>query len=557
MEGLRRTGGEGVKGGLGDLRMNQRASTLVSGGYRGDEEEHLDDGTPLGPSTRRSRRTGRNRRLSSAAWRSVTNLAESTARTATGAVVRSQDDSTDLHDAAGIDARRVVQRGGSTAWSKRSNLTITRRTAPEGVPDAGEAPRADGTRGSRTTGARPQTEARPEGASSSTGPKPARTEQLDVSAERRDRPAVFGLRSKPEEGTGPAPAETPTPVTTEKPTATARPPRTERAAQRKSSPRSPFGARSVRAERHEQPTQGAPRASGRAGLISQRKQALTDRRRPGKAARGGLMRQAVTKTTHPGAALVGQTSPLQGGRRAGLMHGAAQAPAAFVRAGARAVQGVRIAVVAAASAKGIAAMLAVVVVLGVIMSIVAAIPGMGQAIEDSAKSQCQASTKEPVRPPLAPPETAENPAGCATRPPEEITASGWTIPSNGPVTSGFGYRVDPVTGELGAFHDATDFGAQCKAPIYAAADGTVASVYSDYYGGHGVLVDHGGGLSTLYWHPWPDGVFVKEGDSVKVGQQIAEVGSSGKSTACHLHFKVLVNGTPIDPVPFLVEKGVL
>ena len=84
MEGLRRTGGEGVKGGLGDLRMNQRASTLVSGGYRGDEEEHLDDGTPLGPSTRRSRRTGRNRRLSSAAWRSVTNLAESTARTATG-----------------------------------------------------------------------------------------------------------------------------------------------------------------------------------------------------------------------------------------------------------------------------------------------------------------------------------------------------------------------------------------------------------------------------------------------------------------------------------------
>lgn len=557
MEGLRRTGGEGVKGGLGDLRMNQRASTLVSGGYRGDEEEHLDDGTPLGPSTRRSRRTGRNRRLSSAAWRSVTNLAESTARTATGAVVRSQDDSTDLHDAAGIDTRRVVQRGGSTAWSKRSNLTITRRTAPEGVPDAGEAPRADGTRGSRTTGARPQTEARPEGASGSTGPKPARTERPEVSAERRDRPAVFGLRSKPEEGTGPAPAETPTPVTTEKPTATARPPRIERAAQRKSTPRSSFGARSVRAERHEQPTQGAPRASGRAGLISQRKQALTDRRRPGKAARGGLMRQVVTKTTQPGAALVGRTSPFQGGRRAGLMHGAAQAPAAFVRAGARAVQGVRIAVVAAASAKGIAAMLAVVVVLGVVMSIVAAIPGMGQAIEDSAKSQCQASTKEPVRPPLAPPETAESPAGCATRPPGEITASGWTIPSNGPVTSGFGYRIDPVTGELGAFHDATDFGAQCKAPIYAAADGTVASVYSDYYGGHGVLVDHGGGLSTLYWHPWPDGVFVKEGDSVKVGQQIAEVGSSGKSTACHLHFKVLVNGTPIDPVPFLVEKGVM
>ena len=155
------------------------------------------------------------------------------------------------------------------------------------------------------------------------------------------------------------------------------------------------------------------------------------------------------------------------------------------------------------------------------------------------------------------PETADTPAGCATRPPGEITTSGWTLPTNGPVTSGFGYRTDPVTGVLGDFHDATDFGAQCKAPIYAAADGTVARVGSDYYGGHGVLVDHGGGLSTLYWHPWPDGIFVKEGDSVKAGQQIAEVGSSGKSTACHLHFKVLVNGTPIDPVPFLVARGVL
>lgn len=629
MEGLRRTGGEGVKGGLGDLRMNQRASTLVSGGYRGDEEEHLDDGTPLGPTTRRSRRTGRNRRRISATLRAATNVAESTAHTVTGSVARSQDDSTDLHDAAGTDARRVVKRGGTTAWSKRSNLTISRRpVVREDATDAGETPREGTTTGTRTTGARPQgetrsgstdpkptrperpapfgarpqaedraetgpstpgpravrtdrpgtepratrtmhthpapfgarpqTEARAEGVPGSAGPKPARTERPEVSAERRDRPAVFGLRSKPEEGTGPGAVETPAHKATEKPAPTPRPSRTERAAQRRSTPRSSaFGARTVRAEGREQPTQGAPRPSGRAGLISQRKQTLTDRHRPGKAARGGLLRQVINKTTNPAAAVVGRTSPFQGGRRAGLIQGAVQAPGAAARVVVRAAQGVRLAVAAAASAKGIAAVLIVAVVVGVVMSILAAVPSIGQAIEDDARSQCQATETRPVSPPLLPPETADKPAGCATRPPGEITASGWTLPTNGPVTSGFGYRTDPVTGALGDFHDATDFGAQCKAPIYAAADGTVARVGSDYYGGYGVVVDHGGGLSTVYWHPWPDGIFVKEGDSVKAGQQIAEVGSSGKSTACHLHFKVLVNGTPIDPVPFLVARGVL
>ena len=76
-------------------------------------------------------------------------------------------------------------------------------------------------------------------------------------------------------------------------------------------------------------------------------------------------------------------------------------------------------------------------------------------------------------------------------------------------------------------------------------------LYSGYNGGYGneTLIDHGGGLATLYAHQ--SSIGVSTGEVVSRGEQIGLVGSTGLSTACHLHFEVRINGVPTDPVPFL------
>ncbi|MDQ1432415.1 MAG: hypothetical protein QOF40_3017 [Actinomycetota bacterium] len=122
-------------------------------------------------------------------------------------------------------------------------------------------------------------------------------------------------------------------------------------------------------------------------------------------------------------------------------------------------------------------------------------------------------------------------------------------PVPGPITSGFGYRTDPVTGGTG-FHGGIDFGAPCGTPIKAAGTGSVISAGFNS-GGYGnmTLISHGGGLSTLYGHQ--SSIIVSQGQSVTQGQVIGYVGSTGKSTGCHLHFEVRVNGTPVDPTGYL------
>jgi murein DD-endopeptidase MepM/ murein hydrolase activator NlpD len=121
-------------------------------------------------------------------------------------------------------------------------------------------------------------------------------------------------------------------------------------------------------------------------------------------------------------------------------------------------------------------------------------------------------------------------------------------PVGAPVTSSFGYRSDPVTG-VTAFHAGIDYGASCGTPIKAAGTGVV--VTGGPNGGYGnmTLLNHGGGMATLYGHQ--SSIIVSAGQTVNQGQVIGYVGSTGKSTGCHLHFEVRVNGNPVNPAAYL------
>ncbi len=130
-----------------------------------------------------------------------------------------------------------------------------------------------------------------------------------------------------------------------------------------------------------------------------------------------------------------------------------------------------------------------------------------------------------------------------------ISSGYFTWPTNTwYITSAFSpNRVNPVTGVLRA-HTGTDIGALQGAPVWAAQSGTV--VLAEYNGGYGncVIIDHGGGVKTLYGHM--SAILVKQGDRVGNGAQIGRVGSTGNSTGPHLHFEVLVDGAAVDPMQF-------
>jgi murein DD-endopeptidase MepM/ murein hydrolase activator NlpD len=124
----------------------------------------------------------------------------------------------------------------------------------------------------------------------------------------------------------------------------------------------------------------------------------------------------------------------------------------------------------------------------------------------------------------------------------------FTLPSVGEITSSFGWRTHPILGYQ-KFHSGMDFGADYGSPIMAADRGVV--VFAGWYGGYGntIIIDHGGGMTTLYAHS--EELYVAEGQSVQRGQAIAAVGSTGLSTGPHLHFEVRRDGEPIDPAEFL------
>jgi murein DD-endopeptidase MepM/ murein hydrolase activator NlpD len=137
----------------------------------------------------------------------------------------------------------------------------------------------------------------------------------------------------------------------------------------------------------------------------------------------------------------------------------------------------------------------------------------------------------------------------------EISSSGWAKPVTGYISSNYGYRVHPRTGNW-AFHAGVDLAAPCGRNIYAPYSGTV--VYAGWNGGYGnyLRIDHGNGLTTAYGHIITGGTLVKQGQAVVVGQNIARVGTTGASTGCHLHYEVRSNGITTNPVTFMRDKGI-
>jgi murein DD-endopeptidase MepM/ murein hydrolase activator NlpD len=121
----------------------------------------------------------------------------------------------------------------------------------------------------------------------------------------------------------------------------------------------------------------------------------------------------------------------------------------------------------------------------------------------------------------------------------------FVLPVTGTITSVFGYRTDPVTGET-AFHTGIDIAAAEGTPIVAALGGTVLSVEENESYGKVVEVDHGQAVITLYAHT--KDVVVKTGDMVKQGDTIATVGQTGKTTSSNCHFEVIIDGQPVDPL---------
>lgn len=121
-------------------------------------------------------------------------------------------------------------------------------------------------------------------------------------------------------------------------------------------------------------------------------------------------------------------------------------------------------------------------------------------------------------------------------------------PVNGEITSPFGWRVHPIWGTQ-IFHAGLDIGADYGDPVHAADSGTV--VYAGWMGGYGnaVMIDHGGGMVTLYGHN--SSITVGEGEQVSKGQTIALAGSTGNSTGPHCHFEVRIHGEVVSPLQYL------
>ena len=125
----------------------------------------------------------------------------------------------------------------------------------------------------------------------------------------------------------------------------------------------------------------------------------------------------------------------------------------------------------------------------------------------------------------------------------------WPLPVAGTITSPFGHRIDPLTGEVSS-HTGTDIACAEGTPILAAADGivTVANGLDSWGGSYGyyIQIDHGGGLETLYAHC--SSICVTTGQQVQAGQVIGYVGHTGRATGSHLHFEVRANGNRVNPL---------
>jgi murein DD-endopeptidase MepM/ murein hydrolase activator NlpD len=134
------------------------------------------------------------------------------------------------------------------------------------------------------------------------------------------------------------------------------------------------------------------------------------------------------------------------------------------------------------------------------------------------------------------------PSAAANAPAAKVGGSGVAWPTNGSVTSGFGYR-------WGSLHAGIDIANGTGTPIRAAKGGTI--ILAGWNGGYGncIVIDHGGGFSTLYGHM--SRLRASDGQRVSQGDLLGDMGSTGNSTGSHLHFETRVNGSPQDPTRYL------
>jgi murein DD-endopeptidase MepM/ murein hydrolase activator NlpD len=128
------------------------------------------------------------------------------------------------------------------------------------------------------------------------------------------------------------------------------------------------------------------------------------------------------------------------------------------------------------------------------------------------------------------------------------TPSIW--PVRGWVSSGFGRRISPFTGN-DTMHGGLDISAPMRTPVVAPAAGTVAFAGSEAGLGNTVSLSHGYGMRTTYGHM--DRLKVKTGQSVKRGEILGWVGNTGLSTGPHLHYEVEVSGTAVDPLKYIID----
>ncbi len=128
------------------------------------------------------------------------------------------------------------------------------------------------------------------------------------------------------------------------------------------------------------------------------------------------------------------------------------------------------------------------------------------------------------------------------------------IPSSGIIISNFGYRTDPFTGEY-KLHEGIDIAAPIGTPVYASADGRV--IFSGYKEGYGLCIEisHENGIITRYAHLSRS--LVSIGQKIKRGEIIGKVGSTGRSTGSHLHYEVIVNGIPRNPMNYIILSNVV
>lgn len=140
--------------------------------------------------------------------------------------------------------------------------------------------------------------------------------------------------------------------------------------------------------------------------------------------------------------------------------------------------------------------------------------------------------------------------------PDNVSVDSYTLnrkmfmPAIGEITSPFGIRNHPIDGEL-RFHAGVDIANNTGTPIYAAFDGVVTVSDYDSWNGYYLKIAHDSNIMTVYCHC--NKLLVKEGESVKAGQKIAEMGSTGSSTGPHLHFEFRINNISYDPEGALSE----